>query len=176
MHRYFLKSIAICTLLLLMIASAEARDMVQSQNWRYFDDGVMGGVSDGSMSLGPNGELSLSGTVSTQNNGGFIQAQTPLTKGQTMGATGLSFHVKGNGKTYFIHLRNRATRLPWHYYTASFDTSDTWQKVILPFEAFGPSSGFLPTSLNADTLKSIGLVAYGSDHRAQVVIKDLQLY
>ena len=44
--------------------------------WQYVSDRVMGGVSDGKVSLEQEGEMyyaRLTGNVSTKNNGGFIQ-------------------------------------------------------------------------------------------------------
>ena len=76
--------------------------------------------------------------------------------------------VKGNGEIYYLHIRNASARLPWHYYTASFQTSEKWKDITIPFDEFEKSATFMPRKLKADTIKTIGLVAYGKDHNADV--------
>ena len=51
---------------------------VTLKDWKFFSDQVMGGVSEGKTSIGKdegNFFLRLEGTVSTKNNGGFIQVR-----------------------------------------------------------------------------------------------------
>ncbi|MEM7733257.1 MAG: CIA30 family protein, partial [Pseudomonadota bacterium] len=72
----------------LMAGAAAAEPMMiedfsdgQAQGWRYVSDRVMGGVSDGNMlMMQQDGETfsRLAGTVSTANNGGFIQFRRAL--------------------------------------------------------------------------------------------------
>ncbi len=58
----------------------------------------------------------------------------------------------------------------------SFETSDKWQEILIPFESFEKSATFMPKNLKADTIKTIGLVAYGKDHEADVSIVTLEFY
>ena len=47
--------------------------------WQYISDQVMGGISDGEVTLEQDGEMffaRLTGNVSTKNNGGFIQLRS----------------------------------------------------------------------------------------------------
>ena len=49
------------------------------KDWRFFSDQVMGGVSEGQVSLEQDGDkvfIRLYGDVRTANNGGFIQLRT----------------------------------------------------------------------------------------------------
>ena len=49
------------------------------KDWRYLSDQVMGGVSEGQVSLEQDGDMvftRLTGNVRTDNNGGFIQLRT----------------------------------------------------------------------------------------------------
>ena len=51
--------------------------------WNYVSDQVMGGVSEGNFVIKTHADVSfahLSGMVSTENNGGFIQFRTDLNK------------------------------------------------------------------------------------------------
>lgn len=134
--------------------------------WTYLADTVMGGESRGQARI-EDGALHLAGEVSTANRGGFIQARTEV-EGAPGTARGLVIRVRGNGEAYFIHLRTRRTRLPWQYYQARFETGPDWRDVILPWAAFAPSGGLLPSPPASGDVRSVGLVAYGRDHRADV--------
>ena len=59
--------------------------------WRFFTDQVMGGVSTGQVALLPDegGFARMTGTVSTDNNGGFIQMRLDLAEGAAQGAEGV---------------------------------------------------------------------------------------
>ena len=51
------------------------------KNWKYVSDQVMGGVSEGNVSLEQDGDMvfaRLTGDVSTRNNGGFIQLRSKV--------------------------------------------------------------------------------------------------
>ncbi len=140
---------------------------VGAVQWRYFADTVMGGVSEGTAAF-EDGVLRLTGTVSTANNGGFIQVRTDLPQGAPDAATGLRIRVRGNGARYFIHLRTRASRLPWQYYQAGFSAGASWSEIALPFAEFRPSGGGLPETPRAENIRSLALVAYGADYEADV--------
>ena len=156
-----------------------AENLLEKGRWNYFADTVMGGVSQGQAKMisseGAKG-IHLSGTVSTENNGGFIQVRTSVDPADVKEKLGLEIRVKGNGEPYYIHIRNGSSRLPWHYYGASFKTSQSWQTIRLPFEAFKRSSGLLPRAMNHETIKTLALVAYGRDHAADVSILKVGFY
>ncbi len=143
----------------------------RAEGWRFISDQVMGGVSEGRATV-ENGALILRGTVSTANNGGFVQVRL---QGLNLPASAksLKLRVRGNGQDYFIHVRTRATRLPWHYYQARFSASSDWTEVRLGWDSFKPSNGILPTRISADDVTSIALVAYGRDHEADVRISEV---
>jgi len=147
--------------------------------WRFIADGVMGGVSSGGVRFGrDHGEyvMTLSGTVSTENNGGFIQARRKLSIDSSEGYAGIILSVKGNGEQYFLHLRSFWTMLPWQYYQAAFETGNDWQEVSIPFTAFTPSSAVLPRKINPASVQSLGVVAFGRDHEAEISIREIRLY
>lgn len=62
-------------------------------DWTYLADTVMGGVSQGGARMEA-GVLRLSGTVSTANRGGFIQARTEMPSGLPSAATALRLRVR----------------------------------------------------------------------------------
>lgn len=147
-------------------------------DWRYISDDVMGGVSKGSVSFsehdGKNIAL-LSGKISTENNGGFIQIRKKIENNDLKNARYVKIIAKGNNQKYFIHLRTTGTILPWQYYAHDFKVSENFQEYILPIEKFKKSGSFLFTKINPKTIKSIAVVAFGRDHKAEIYIKEITI-
>ena len=158
-----------------MVSAASAKNLVYENNWAYLADTVMGGVSQGSADFSA-GVLRLTGKVSTKNNGGFIQIRTRVDPAESLGKKGIKIKVKGNGEVYYLHVRNASARLPWQYYTASFQTSEKWKDITISFDEFEKSATLMPRKLKPDSIKTIGLVAYGKDHNADVSIANLEFY
>ncbi len=134
----------------------------------------MGGVSEGHGSV-EDGILRLTGTVSTANNGGFIQVRTDLPDGAPPGSgtIHLRVRVRGNGERYFVHLRSVHSQRPWQSYRAGFETSADWSDVTLPLTAFAPSRDSLPPQILAADIRSLGLVAYGRDQTADLSVSHI---
>jgi hypothetical protein len=141
-------------------------------DWNYLADTVMGGVSQGGARMEA-GVLRLSGTVSTANRGGFIQARTEMPSGLPTDATALRLRVKGNGERYFVHLRTTRTLLPWQYYQQGFETGPEWAEVTLPLADFTASGRIMAEAIRPENIRSIGIVAYGRDHVADVSVAAL---
>lgn len=177
---------ALCTPIVLADSDPYERDILldnfdseSAVPWNYVSDQVMGGVSVGSARLGTdNGDsyAHMTGDVSTANNGGFIQLRTSLPSGVDKKALGVYIKVRGNGEKYFINLRTNGTMMPWQYYQSSFEASDQWQVIRLPLDAFKPSSSWLRDSVLPKSIRSIGVVAYGRDHRADIQVSEVGFY
>jgi hypothetical protein len=147
--------------------------------WRFFTDDVMGGVSTGQVTFLKEGNQTyahMTGNVSTENNGGFIQMRMDLPDGAPEDTTGVRLVVRGNNQTYFVHLRTSGTVLPWQYYQAGFNVKEDWGEVRLPFDAFRRSGRLLRAVPLADGLKSIAVVAYGRDHEAEIDVREVGFY
>ena len=151
------------------LAQAEGPLMTPARDldWTYLADTVMGGVSQGSARI-EEGVLHLSGRVSTANRGGFIQARSDVPTGFAEEATGLRLRVRGNGERYFVHLRTRRTVLPWQYYQQGFETGAEWAEVDLPWAGFAASGRMMAGTLQPGDIRSVGVVAYGRDHQADL--------
>ena len=172
--------------LLLLPVAAMAEDMMienfemrPETRWRFVTDGVMGGVSSGQVTFLKEGGQTyahMTGTVSTANNGGFIQMRMDLPEGAPEGATGVRLSVRGNGQQYFIHLRTGGMILPWQYYQAGFNVNRNWEEVRLPFDSFKPSGRMLRAAPRAASLKSIAVVAYGRDYEAEIDVREVGFY
>ena len=147
--------------------------------WRFIADTVMGGISSGEVEFkSEKGETyaRMTGSVSTENNGGFIQFRTKLSNSVPDESRGLRVVVRGNTQRYFIHLRTSGTFLPWQYYQAGFDVSKKWTEVLLPFRDFKASSALLKKTPNPGSLRSIGVVALGRDHKAEVEVLEVSYF
>ena len=147
--------------------------------WRFIADTVMGGVSSGKVSFFQEDGQSharMAGSVSTENNGGFIQFRTKLPSALPKSAVGLRLVVRGNDQRYFVHLRTSGTLLPWQYYQAGFAVNREWSEVRLTFDAFKASGVLLRTLPRPENLKSVGIVAFGRDHEAEIDVREVSYY
>ena len=144
--------------------------------WRFFTDGVMGGVSTGQVDFvqeDGRAHARMTGRVSTANRGGFIQMRQDLASPPPAGTTGVRLVVRGNDQRYFVHLRTSGTVLPWQYYQAGFDVTRAWSDVRLAFEAFRASGRLLRTVPRPGSLTSLAIVAYGRDHDAEIEVREV---
>jgi Complex I intermediate-associated protein 30 (CIA30) len=153
--------------------------MQPETRWRFFTDQVMGGVSTGGVVFANEDGTSfarMTGRVSTANRGGFIQMRLDLGIPPPAGTTGVRLIVRGNDQRYFVHLRTGGTLLPWQYYQAGFDATESWNEVRLPLDAFKASGALLRGLSNPASLTSVAVVAYGRDHDARIDVRELGFY
>ena len=154
------------------------KDNFQEPNqWNYVADTVMGGISTGSVefkTIEGKAVAVLTGNVTTENNGGFIQIRMSLDKIKLDKAKSIKLIAKGNNQKYFVHLRTTGTLLPWQYYQAEFIVEENFKEFILPIEDFKKSGSLMLKKVNPKKITSIGLVAYGRDHEAELTIKEIE--
>ena len=86
----------------------------------------------------------------------------------------LNLKVKGNNEVYHVFLRTTGSILPWHYYKADFKVTNKWKKISIPISIFQRSSSLLSKNIKPNTIKSIGLVAFGRDFEADLFISELE--
>ena len=163
-----------------MMNSSEIIDNLKDSraNWIPFSDQVMGGVSDVNfyeMEEEGSSFYRLEGNVSTENNGGFIQFRSEVSF-KDSNFEGIRIKARGNNEEYFIFIRTPATVLPWNYYSASFNVTEDWESIEIPFSKFKKSSFILPKKVRSSKIRSIGIVAFGKDHFAQVDVALVELY
>ena len=58
----------------------------------------------------------MTGYVSLENNGGFIQFCKEVNGTGHNDSNGLVINVRGNNQKNLLHIRTTATILPWQYY------------------------------------------------------------
>lgn len=147
--------------------------------WEYLSDVVMGGVSDGAVEFATDGETSfvrLTGTVSTESNGGFLQVRRLFSQGLPAESNGLDLNLRGNGETYFVFLRTRQMTRPWHFFYASFQSTPDWNQVRIPLDTFEASRDIFADPIDPQSVISLGFVAYGRDHSADLSVASVGLY
>ena len=145
------------------------------QRWIFFADTVMGGRSSGIATFENSFNdryAHLSGIVTTENNGGFIQIRKKVS-GLDNSVQTINLKVKGNNETYHVFLRTSGTILPWQYYKAEFKVNNSWKKISIPIAKFERSSNFLSKTIKSETIRSIGLVAFGRDFEADLYVSEV---
>ena len=105
--------------------------------WRGINDGVMGGVSTGAMTL-ENGHAAFRGRVSFDNNGGFASIRSRPAPHDLGGFDGLLIRVRGDGKRYGLRLRTADTFDGVSYQASLAPPVGEWREIRLPFSEFRP--------------------------------------
>jgi hypothetical protein len=152
----------------------------QGQNWSFFTDGVMGGLSEGQAIISSEDNIpcyKMTGNVTTENNGGFIQIRTPINP--IINAAqyeGIYLRVKGNNKKYSIHIRTPLTIAPWQYYSYSFKLSNQWSEIKVPFFEFKKSNFYEPKSLYEQSITYIGLIAGFDNFYADICLAEIGFF
>ena len=148
--------------------------------WCFVTDKVMGGVSEGSLEFKQEEETyfyRMTGTLSLENNGGFIQFRTKIEnhpRGESY--KGVRLRVRGNNNEYTVHIRTKYLFLPWQYYESAFQATDEWTTIELPFSTFKKSNFYQPSNVSSQDIKTIGIVAIGREFEAQIDLASIELY
>lgn len=160
--------------------SSGSLNAINGACWRAVTDKVMGGRSESSLTTAVfEGRqcLWLSGTVSLENNGGFVQASLDLCKSGLLDASaysGIEIEIFGNGEMYNLHLRTDDTRIVWQSYRACFQAKPYWQTIRLSFESFQKHR--IDKPLDKTKLRRLGVVAIGRVMQADIYIAKVALY
>jgi len=81
----------------------------QVERWRVVLDGVMGGLSSGTVDRAGD-RLVFTGETSLRNNGGFSSIRAPIPAGSLAGYNALRIEVQGDGRTYILGASSRTGR------------------------------------------------------------------
>jgi adhesin HecA-like repeat protein len=149
--------------------------------WEFVADTVMGGVSRGQVTqeeVAGRAATRLTGTVSLDNNGGFVQMAADLAdRGAVFDAsgwTGIALDTYGNGAEYEVRLRTDALTRPWQSFRATFTAPPVWTTHTLPFSAFTPHR--TDAAFDPARLRRLGLLAIGAEMEADLAVAKLSLY
>lgn len=155
--------------------------MELSPDWDFVADTVMGGVSDGAVTktvIDGRDATRLTGTVSLENNGGFIQMVSDLGEsGEVLDArrwAGLELDVTGNGEVYDLRLRTDQLTRPWQSFRAEFLAQEGWRRLRIPFYSFKPNK--TEAAFDPGRIRRIGILAVGREFEADVAVAALRFY
>jgi hypothetical protein len=153
------------------------------RHWQFVSDGVMGGISTGKLQFEEDDGIKfcrLTGTVSTANNGGFIQFRASVSfkdeDNSSKDVKGVRLAVRGNESEYFVHFRTSDNWAPSDYYYARFNAGAEWTNIDLPFQDFKRRRSDQSIMLKGNNIQSMGIVAYGRDHKADVSVSRIEFY
>ena len=170
-----------CLLFFFSVAAQEMNSnnlISQNNEWEFISDQVMGGVSFGKKQFFiEEGHqcLRLTGFVSLENKGGFIQIRHKLIK-KNISADGISIRARGNDQEYRIHIRTKYTLLPWQYYSSSFIVNQDWKDINLNLKEFKRSGLLLPKNINSNNILSIAIVAFGKEHKVKIEASEIRFF
>ena len=148
--------------------------------WCFVTDKVMGGISEGSLEFKKESDTyfyRMTGDLSLENNGGFIQFRTKIEdhpRGKSF--KGIRLRVRGNNNEYTVHIRTKYLFLPWQYYESAFQATEQWITIELPFTTFKKSNFYQPSVVSSQDIKTIGIVAIGREFKAQIDLASIELY
>lgn len=154
--------------------------MMLAPDWDYVGDDVMGGVSRGqarSETVAGRRATRLTGDVSLDNNGGFVQIAFDLAGGALFDATafaGIEIDVLGNGERYDMRLRTDALTRPWQSFRTEFTASPDWSTCRLPFGDFEPHR--TDATFDPARLRRIGILAVGRAFQADIAVAAIRLF
>ena len=157
-----------------------AQDKTLVPDWECVTDTVMGGVSRARLSddvLAGRRATRLTGEVSLDNDGGFVQMAFDLAPdGGRFDASawdGVALEVFGNAETYELRLRTTALDRPWQSFRATFEATETWRWVTLPFASFAPHR--TDAAFDPSELRRMGVLAIGREFRADIAVASVRL-
>lgn len=149
--------------------------------WQLIADRVMGGVSQGTMRreiVDGRAGLRMQGTVSLENEGGFLQMALDLVPGgepvDASDWTGMEIDTRGNHESYNLHVRTSDVTRPWQSYRQTFHPERAWQTLRLPFADFEPHR--IDARLDLTALRRLGVVAIGRPFEVDIAIGGVRFY
>lgn len=148
--------------------------------WEYVADTVMGGVSQGEAApvrIEGRDATRLTGSVSLENNGGFVQIAFDVADGGNLDATGwtgIALEVFGNNEVYDLRVRTDQLSRPWQSFRASFVAPAHWTRVEIPFSDLTPHR--TDVYFDPARVRRIGILAIGREMQAEISVAGIELY
>lgn len=155
--------------------------VMDGASWRGFSDRVMGGVSNANLTqdtVGGRSCIRLTGNVTRDNGGGFIQMALYLPRSNggfdASNYKGVELLVHGNDEAYNAHIRTADAG--WHdqSYRATFEAESRWQTVRLPWSAF--EAHRMPASMDTTRILRLGLLGWMREFDADLALGEVALY
>ncbi len=127
--------------------------------WQVVNDGVMGGLSNGTFTYTEKGNGVFSGFVSLENNGGFSMVRHDCGTVEVEQFTHIKLKVKGDGQPFAFRIKG--DRTSFFSYEYIFESTGDWQEISIPLAEMIPV--FRGRKLNypnfhADTVEEISFL------------------
>jgi len=155
--------------------------VIEGAGWRGFSDRVMGGVSDASLdrdNVAGKNCARLTGTVTRESNGGFVQMALYFGPGdaELNGAAyrGIELLVYGNNEDYNVHVRTADCGWYDESYRYTFFAGDEWQRIQIPWADFQPNGVSVP--LDAARLNRIAVLGWMREFKADIALAEIVLF
>lgn len=153
--------------------------MTLKLDWEFVADTVMGGVSTGKVTWDADRETArLTGDVSLENNGGFVQMAADLAAGRQLfdasAFDGVEIELRGNGEVYDLRLRTDALTRPWQSFRTDVVAPAEWTVIRVPFSAF--QAHRTDVAFDPSRLRRVGVLAIGREFAADVSVRAFGFY
>ena len=133
-----------------------------SGEWRIINDVVMGGVSKSNMDLGVDEYAKFSGTLSSDNNGGFASVRAYVEENDLNNFTGVIIKAKGDGNIYNLRFRTDKNYDGVSYQAKFKSDKSEWVEYKIPFKDFVPTyrGRTVPNKpeLRSEDIRQIGIL------------------
>jgi hypothetical protein len=154
---------------------------IDGGRWRGFSDRVMGGVSDaafGGDTIGGKKCARMTGTVTRESNGGFIQMAMYFgsNDAELDGSTynGIELLVYANNEDYNLHVRTADCGWYDESYRTTFFARPEWQLIRLPWTEFKPNG--LDTPFDTARINRIAILGWMREFQADIALAEIALY
>ena len=155
--------------------------VLEGAGWRGFSDRVMGGVSDANLERSAVAGKScarLTGTVTRESNGGFIQMAMYFGRGEAeleaSAYQGIELLVYGNNENYNMHVRTADCGWYDDSYRHTFLATPEWQRLQIPWSEFVPNRVTAP--LGSQRITRIALLGWMREFEADLCLAEIALY
>lgn len=154
--------------------------MELNPKWEYVADTVTGGVSSGQLTqheVAGRDAMQLTGTVSLENNGGFIQMAADLAEDGVFDASdwsGVEVDLRGIGAGYELRLRTDQLTRPWQSYRVEIEPTGAWETIRFAWDAFEARKTDAP--FDSARLRRMGILAIGAEMEADIAVSGIRLY
>jgi len=153
----------------------------EGSGWRGFSDRVMGGISDASLnkdSIAGKNCARLTGTVTRESNGGFIQMALYFGADEAeldgSAYSGIELLVYGNNEDYNVHIRTADCGWYDESYRHTFFAKPDWQRVRIPFSEFEANSVSEP--FDSGRINRIAILGWMREFQADISLARISLY
>ena len=167
----------------LLLSNFEGEEPVifAGAGWRGFSDRVMGGVSDANLepsNLAGKNCARLTGTVTRESNGGFIQMALAFgdRDAELDGSAyrGIELLIHGNDEDYNVHVRTADCGWYDESYRKTIFVKSEWQRVQIAWDEFEPNG--LSAPLDSSTINRIAVLGWMREFQADVALAEISLY